>query len=52
MPALLALAKYQNVAVNATGAPGYSAEAYPFPTVPLPIHPGRLSALTGHHATS
>src|SRR5262249_17910579 len=31
MPALLALAKHQNVAVNATGAPGYSAEAYPFP---------------------
>lgn len=31
MPALLALAKYPNVAVKATGAPGYSAEAYPFP---------------------
>ena len=30
MPALLALAKHQNVAVAATGAPGYSAEAYPF----------------------
>jgi predicted TIM-barrel fold metal-dependent hydrolase len=31
MPALLALAKHPNVAVNATGVPGYSAEAYPFP---------------------
>jgi predicted TIM-barrel fold metal-dependent hydrolase len=33
MPALLALAKYPNVAVKATGAPGYSSEAYPFPTM-------------------
>jgi predicted TIM-barrel fold metal-dependent hydrolase len=33
MPALLALAKHPNVTVNATGAPGYSAEAYPFPTM-------------------
>jgi predicted TIM-barrel fold metal-dependent hydrolase len=31
MPELLALAKLPNVAVKATGAPGYSAEAYPFP---------------------
>jgi len=31
MPALLRLAKYENVAVKVTGAPGYSAEAYPFP---------------------
>jgi len=31
MPDLVALAKYPNVAVKATGAPGYSAEAYPFP---------------------
>lgn len=31
MPALLALAKYPNVAVKVTGAPGYSSEAYPFP---------------------
>jgi predicted TIM-barrel fold metal-dependent hydrolase len=31
MPQLLALAKFRNVAVKATGAPGYSAEAYPFP---------------------
>jgi predicted TIM-barrel fold metal-dependent hydrolase len=30
MPALLALAKYPNVAVKATGAPGYSSEPYPF----------------------
>ncbi|HKS88763.1 MAG TPA: amidohydrolase family protein [Stellaceae bacterium] len=33
MPALLALAKFPNVAVKATGAPGYSAEPYPFPTM-------------------
>jgi predicted TIM-barrel fold metal-dependent hydrolase len=31
MPELLALAKLPNVAVKATGAPGYSAEAYPYP---------------------
>jgi predicted TIM-barrel fold metal-dependent hydrolase len=31
MPELLKLAKYPNVAVKATGAPGYSSEAYPFP---------------------
>jgi len=30
MPALTALAKFPNVAVKATGAPGYSSEAYPF----------------------
>ena len=30
MPALLALAKYPNVAVKATGVPGYSSEPYPF----------------------
>lgn len=33
MPALLALAKHPNIAVKATGAPGYSSEAYPFPTM-------------------
>jgi predicted TIM-barrel fold metal-dependent hydrolase len=33
MPALLALAKLPNVAVKATGAPGYSAEAYPYPVM-------------------
>lgn len=33
MPELLALAKYDNVAVKATGAPGYSGEEYPFPTM-------------------
>jgi predicted TIM-barrel fold metal-dependent hydrolase len=33
MPDLLALAKFPNVAVKATGAPGYSAEAYPFPVM-------------------
>lgn len=31
MPDLLALAKHPNVAVKVTGAPGYSAESYPFP---------------------
>ena len=31
IPDLLALAKHPNVAVKATGAPGYSAEPYPFP---------------------
>ena len=35
MPALLALAKYQNVAVAATGVPGYSTEAYPFPAMQI-----------------
>jgi len=31
IPALLKLARYPNIAVKATGAPGYSAEPYPFP---------------------
>ncbi len=31
MPRLLALAKHPNIGVKVTGAPGYSAEAYPFP---------------------
>ena len=31
IPKLLKLAKLSNVAVKATGAPGYSSEAYPFP---------------------
>jgi predicted TIM-barrel fold metal-dependent hydrolase len=35
MPELLALAKHPNVAVKATGAPGYSREAYPFPAMHL-----------------
>jgi predicted TIM-barrel fold metal-dependent hydrolase len=33
MPELVALAKHPNVAVKATGAPGYSSEAYPFPAM-------------------
>lgn len=33
MPELLALAKHPNVAVKATGAPGYSSETYPFPAM-------------------
>ena len=33
MPDLLALAKFPNVAVKATGAPGYSSESYPFPVM-------------------
>ncbi|MSP30515.1 MAG: amidohydrolase [Acetobacteraceae bacterium] len=35
IPQLLALAKFPNVAVKATGAPGYSSEAYPFPAMHL-----------------
>ena len=31
MPDLLALARHPNIAVKATGAPGYSAEAWPYP---------------------
>ena len=31
IPNLLKLAQYPNVAVKATGAPGYSGEAYPYP---------------------
>jgi predicted TIM-barrel fold metal-dependent hydrolase len=31
MPELVALARYPNVGVKVTGAPGYSAETYPFP---------------------
>jgi predicted TIM-barrel fold metal-dependent hydrolase len=30
LPELLTLAKHPNVAVKATGAPGYSSEAYPY----------------------
>jgi predicted TIM-barrel fold metal-dependent hydrolase len=33
MPQLVALAKHPNVAVKATGAPGYSAEPYPYPVM-------------------
>jgi predicted TIM-barrel fold metal-dependent hydrolase len=33
MPELLTLAKYQNVAVAATGVPGYSTAPYPFPNM-------------------
>lgn len=33
MPELVALAALPNVAVKATGAPGYSSEPYPFPTM-------------------
>ena len=33
MPELLSLAKFPNVAVKATGAPGYSSESYPFPAM-------------------
>jgi predicted TIM-barrel fold metal-dependent hydrolase len=35
IPALLALAKYPNIAVKATGVPHYASEAYPFPA----LHP-------------
>lgn len=33
MPGLLDLAKFPNVAVKVTGAPGYSSEDYPFPVL-------------------
>ena len=33
MPELLILAKHPNIAVKATGAPGYSSEGYPFPAM-------------------
>ena len=33
IPDLLKLAKFPNVAVKATGAPGYSGEPYPYPTM-------------------
>jgi predicted TIM-barrel fold metal-dependent hydrolase len=33
IPALLALAKYANVAVKATGVPHYASEAYPYPAL-------------------
>ena len=38
MPELLKLARHPNIAVKATGAPGYSAEAYPFPIMQEYIH--------------
>lgn len=36
--ALLALARYPNVAIKATGAPGYSGETYPFPDLHDGLH--------------
>lgn len=33
IPQLLALAKHPNIAVKATGAPGYSSEPFPFPAM-------------------
>jgi len=33
IPELLALAKFPNIAVKATGAPGYSSENFPFPAM-------------------
>jgi predicted TIM-barrel fold metal-dependent hydrolase len=38
IPDLLALAKHPNVAVKATGAPGYSSEAFPFPAMHTYLH--------------
>jgi predicted TIM-barrel fold metal-dependent hydrolase len=38
IPELVALAKLPNVAVKATGAPGYSAEAYPYPIMSGYLH--------------
>ena len=38
MPELLALARHSNIAVKVTGAPGYSAQDYPFPIVLDYVH--------------
>jgi predicted TIM-barrel fold metal-dependent hydrolase len=38
MPELLALAKFPNVAVKATGAPGYSSKGYPFTSMHPFLH--------------
>jgi predicted TIM-barrel fold metal-dependent hydrolase len=38
VPDLLALAKFPNIAVKATGAPGYSTEVYPFPGMHTYLH--------------
>ena len=38
IPDLLALAKYPNIAVKVTGAPGYSSESYPFPIMQTYVH--------------
>ena len=38
LPELLALARYSNVAVKATGAPGYSSEAYPYSNIHPYLH--------------
>ena len=38
LPDMLALAKYPNVAIKATGAPSYSSEAYPFRSIHDYIH--------------
>ncbi len=39
LPEMLALAKYPNVAIKATGAPSYSSEPYPVPQYPRPPAP-------------
>jgi len=44
MPELLTLAKYQNVAVAATGVPGYSTGPYPFLAPEKPINISALRA--------
>lgn len=38
IPELVKLARFPNIAVKATGAPGYSAEAYPFPKMGGYLH--------------
>src|SRR6201996_2913485 len=38
LPQLLALAKHPNVAVKATGQPGYVRDAYPFPSIHDALH--------------
>jgi predicted TIM-barrel fold metal-dependent hydrolase len=38
LPELLALARHPNVAVKATGQPGYAADTYPFRSLHEPLH--------------
>jgi predicted TIM-barrel fold metal-dependent hydrolase len=47
MPQLLALAKFPYVAVKATGAPGYSSQAYPF--APMHIYLRQIYDAFGPH---
>ena len=57
LPEVVALARYPNVAMKATGAPSYSGHAYPFPDIhdnPAPalrrVRPRAILLGHGHHA--